>query len=294
MHALLAKLAPIAQAATEAASAASNNACGPVIATGQPLGEPLARAPQPPPEVVFCIGQIPVQNTVVTGWLVIVLLAGFAFLSTRGLKESPGGLQNFWELIVELWTGLVEQSMGHYGRNFLPLIGTAFLFILFSNWMGTLPFVGNVTIVNPLGETVPLFRSANSDLNLTASMAVLVILLAEFMELRSLGPLGYLKGLLLPNPLRWLEIFTRPLSLAFRLFGNIFAGEVLVFTMLGVAPVVLFVFLGLELFVGLIQSLIFSMLSLVYLTIATAHLREHLAHAHEGDHGSGEAHGAAH
>jgi F-type H+-transporting ATPase subunit a len=79
--------------------------------------------------------------------------------------------------------------------------------------------------------------------------------------------------------LRWLEIFTRPLSLAFRLFGNNFAGEVLLATMLTVAPFVMFVFLGLELFVGLIQALIFSMLSLVFLSIATVH-----EEAHNGNH----------
>ena len=118
---------------------------------------------------------------------------------------------------------------------------------------------------------MPLFRSANSDLNITAAMAILMIVLAEFFELRAMGGLGYLKGLLVPNPMRWIEIFTRPLSLSFRLFGNIFAGEVLLLTMIAVAPYVLFVFLALEMFVGLIQALIFSMLSLVFLSIATMH-----------------------
>ena len=129
---------------------------------------------------------------------------------------------------------------------------------------------------------MPVFRSADSDLNVTAAMAILVIVLAEFFELRSLGLLGYLKGLLIPNPMRWLEIFTRPLSLSFRLFGNIFAGEVLLATMLTVAPFVMFVFIGLELFVGLIQALIFSMLSLVFLSIATVHEDVHEQHgAHD-------------
>jgi F-type H+-transporting ATPase subunit a len=94
--------------------------------------------------------------------------------------------------------------------------------------------------------------------------------------------LGYIKGLLIPNPMRWLEIFTRPLSLSFRLFGNIFAGEVLLATMLSVAPFVLFVFIAIELFVGIIQALIFSMLSLVFLSIATVHEEAHEHHeAHE-------------
>jgi F-type H+-transporting ATPase subunit a len=105
--------------------------------------------------------------------------------------------------------------------------------------------------------------------------------LAEFLELRSLGLFGYIKGLVIPNPMRWLELFTRPLSLAFRLFGNIYAGEVLLATMLAVAPYVLFIFIGLELFVGLIQALIFSMLSLVFLSIATVHEDAHGSHDDE-------------
>jgi len=110
----------------------------------------------------------------------------------------------------------------------------------------------------------------------------MMIAIAEVFEFRSLGLLGYFKGLFIPNPMRWLEIFTRPLSLSFRLFGNIFAGEVLLATMLAVAPFVLFVFIAIELFVGVIQALIFSMLSLVFLSIATVHEEVHERHnAHE-------------
>ncbi len=170
-----------------------------------------------------------------------------------------------------MWIGVSERTMGRVrGRRFLPLVVTAFLFILFSNWFGTLP-ISYLYIETPEHTEVPILRSPNSDLNVTAAMAILMIFLAEFFELRSLGVGGYLKGLLIPNPMRWLEIFTRPLSLAFRLFGNVFAGEVLLATMLVVAPFVMFVFIGLELFVGVIQALIFSMLSLVFLSIATAH-----------------------
>jgi F-type H+-transporting ATPase subunit a len=244
--------------------------------------EASSSAPQPPAEQLFTIfGIIPVTNSIFTAWVVILILVLFVFFSTRNMKTSPAGLQNFWELIVELWVGVTEQTMGRRrGRRFMPLVATAFLFILFSNWFGTLP-IGYLTIRNEEGQHVPIFRSANSDLNVTAAMAIMMILIAEGFELYSLGILGYLKGLVIPNPMRWLEIFTRPLSLSFRLFGNIFAGEVLLATMLSVAPYVMFVFIGLELFVGLIQALIFSMLSLVFLSIATVHLD-----AHNGDHES--------
>jgi F-type H+-transporting ATPase subunit a len=235
-------------------------------------------APQPPAEVVFHIAGLPITNSILTAWLVIAILVLFAYFSTRNMRTLPSGLQNFWELIVELWVGVSEQTMGRRrGRRFMPLVATAFLFILFSNWFGTLP-IGYLTIVDEHGEAIPLLRSADSDLNITAAMAIMMIAIAEFFELKSLGLLGYLKGLLVPNPMRWLEIFTRPLSLSFRLFGNIFAGEVLLATMLTVAPFVMFIFLGLELFVGLIQALIFSMLSLVFLSIATVHEEMHESH----------------
>jgi F-type H+-transporting ATPase subunit a len=235
-------------------------------------------APAPPAEVLFTLfGALPVTNSIFTAWVVIAILVLFAFFSTRNMREIPSGAQNFWEMIVELWSGVAEQTMGpRRGRRFMPLVATAFLFILFSNWFGTLPI--GYLFIRRGGEEVPIFRSSDSDLNVTAAMAIIMILLAEFFELKSLGPLGYLKGLFLPNPLRWLEIFTRPLSLAFRLFGNIFAGEVLLATMLGVAPFVLFIFIGLELFVGVIQALIFSMLSLVFLSIATVHEEAHEHH----------------
>jgi F-type H+-transporting ATPase subunit a len=238
--------------------------------------------PQPPAEVLFHIGFMPVTNSILTAWVVIVILVLFAYFSTRTMRTIPSGAQNFWELIIELWVGISERTMGRRrGRRFMPLVATAFLFIVFSNWFGALP-IGYVFIRTGEGAEVPIFRSANSDLNVTAAMAILMIALAEFYELRSLGLFGYLKGLLIPNPMRWLEIFTRPLSLSVRLFGNIFAGEVLLATMLSVAPYVMFVFIGIELFVGIIQALIFSILSLVFLSIATVHEDAHGPHdAHE-------------
>lgn len=246
-------------------------------------------APSPPSEVLLHIGSVAVTNTIFTAWIVILILVLFAYFSLRHMREIPSGAQNFWELIIELWMGVTERTMGRRrGRRFMPLVATAFLFILFSNWFGTLP-ISYLYVQTPEGDQVPILRSPNSDLNITAAMAILMILLAEFFEFRSFGLFGYLKGLLIPNPMRWLEIFTRPLSLAFRLFGNIFAGEVLLVTMLSVAPFVMFVFIALELFVGVIQALIFSMLSMVFLSIATAHEEAHGAHADHDESAIAEA-----
>ncbi|MBV9580961.1 MAG: F0F1 ATP synthase subunit A [Chloroflexi bacterium] len=234
--------------------------------------------PSPPSEVLLHIGSIAITNTIFTAWIVIIILVLFAHFSVRRMKYMPSGVQNFWELVVEMWVGVTERTMGHRrARRFMPLVATAFLFILFSNWFGTLP-ISYLYIQTPEGDQVPILRSPNSDLNVTAAMAILMIVLCEVFELRLLGVGGYLKGLLIPNPMRWLEIFTRPLSLAFRLFGNVFAGEVLLATILVVAPYVMFVFIALELFVGIIQALIFSMLSLVFLSIATVHEDAHGGH----------------
>jgi F-type H+-transporting ATPase subunit a len=250
-------------------------------------------APTPPPEVLLHIGPVAITNTILTAWIVIIILVVFAYLSVRKMRDIPTGAQNFWELVVELWVGVADRTMGHRrGRRLMPLVATSFLFILFSNWFGTLP-ISYLYVQTPEGEQVPILRSPNSDLNVTAAMAILMIVLCEVFEFRLLGIGGYLKGLLIPNPMRWLEIFTRPLSLAFRLFGNIFAGEVLLATILVVAPYVMFLFIALELFVGIIQALIFSMLSLVFLSIATVHEDAHGGHAEEDEGATAEAtHGA--
>ncbi|HYU18544.1 MAG TPA: F0F1 ATP synthase subunit A [Chloroflexota bacterium] len=231
--------------------------------------EEQAHGPTPTAEIFFHFGPIPVSETIFSAWIVMAVLLLFSLAATRNMKLVPTGVQNVAELIIELWLGIIQQVAGPKGRRFLPVVCTAFLFILFSNWIGTLPMFGNVRG----------FRSANSDLNVTASMAIIVFILFQAYGIKSAGILGYLKEFLIPNPLHILTELSRPLSLAFRLFGNIFAGEVLLHTILGIAPYALFLFLGLELFVGIVQALIFSMLTLVFLAIATAH--ERAAHEEE-------------
>src|SRR4030088_1193762 len=135
--------------------------------------------PQPPAEVLFDILGIPVANSIFTAWVVIAILVLFAYFTNRNMKSIPAGAQNFWELIIELWVGVTEQTMGRRrGRRFMPLVVTAFLFILFANWIGTLP-ISYITIQNPEGHVVPLFRSSDSDLNVTAAMAIMMIVIAE-------------------------------------------------------------------------------------------------------------------
>jgi F-type H+-transporting ATPase subunit a len=224
--------------------------------------------------IFFHLGPIPVSYHIFSAWVVMAVLLIVAILATRNMKLVPTGLQNFVEAVIELLLGLIEQTAGARGRAFAPVVMTSFLFILLSNWMGTLPLYGHV----------PGFESANGNLNVTAAMAIVVFVLCQIFAIRTNGIGGYIKEFVVPNPLHILTELSRPLSLSLRLFGNIFAGGVLVHTMLGIAPPITFVFLGLELFVGAVQALIFTMLTLVYLTIAVT--------PHHGDHG--DAHGDAH
>jgi F-type H+-transporting ATPase subunit a len=222
-------------------------------------------------DVVFTLlGALPVTSTMLTAWCVTALLIGAAAVLRLSLKARPSGLQNAAELFVETWLAIADRTGGRRARRFVPLVGTAFVFILCANVLGALP-LKHLKLVNADGQTIDLFRAATSDLNLTAAMGLIVVLLVEALEVSALGLRGYLRSLVMPNPLRWLELLVRPLSLAFRLFGSILAGDVLVETMLAIAPLVLFPFLALELFVGVIQAVIFAALALVFLTIAAAH-----------------------
>jgi F-type H+-transporting ATPase subunit a len=232
---------------------------------------PTHTTPQMQTDVVFTLfGVLAVTNTMLTGSSVTALLIGVAGLIRLRLAALPAGVQNIAELFVETWLAIAERTGGRRARRFVPLVGTAFVFILAANVLGTLP-LKHLRVVNPDGQAVELFRAATSDLNLTAAIAVIVVLVVELLEVYTLGPRRYLRSLVIPNPMRWLEMLVRPLSLAFRLFGSVFAGHVLVGTMLTIAPLVLLPFLALELFMGLIQAIIFATLALVFLSIATAH-----------------------
>jgi F-type H+-transporting ATPase subunit a len=232
---------------------------------------PTHATPQLQTDVVFTLfGVLPVTNTMLTASSVTAVLIGVAALIRLRLGALPMGVQNAAELFVETWLAIAVRTGGRRARRFVPLVGTAFVFILAANVLGTLP-LKHLRVVNANGQPVELFRAATSDLNLTAAIALIVVLVVELLEVYSLGMRRYLKSLVIPNPMRWLEMLVRPLSLAFRLFGSVFAGHVLVGTMLTIAPLVLLPFLALELFMGLIQAIIFAMLALVFLSIATAH-----------------------
>ncbi|MFQ5559187.1 MAG: F0F1 ATP synthase subunit A [Nitrospinota bacterium] len=199
-------------------------------------------------------------------WVIMALLVATGFVVSRGLKMVPRGAQNFLELAVSGVADFMDESMGKGGRRFLPLIGTLGFFILISNLMGL----------------VPGFAAPTANINTNAAMALVVFLTYNFVGIRKHGAFGYLKHFMGPIP--WLaplifplEIIThlaRPLTLTVRLFGNIFGEELVLVILAFLIPLFLPVpMMFLAIFTGLIQSVIFALLSMFY--IAGALEEEH-------------------
>ncbi len=263
-------------------------------------------------EAVFHIGSFPVTNAQINAWIATGLIAIVVLLVRFGLREAPRKFQNFVEFILENMLGFFDQVTGdrEKSKRFLPFAGTMFLFILISNFMGLLPGMGSIGIwelVHGELELVPIFRPANSDLNLTLAMALTSVVASHALGISALGFLrhmgkffqfaGIWKALKSLNPIAlftsFIEFFVglieligelaKVASLSLRLFGNIFAGEVLM-TVIGsmMAVFVPLPFMGLELIVGIVQATVFALLTLVYLTIMS--LPPHGEHAQERAH----------
>ncbi len=266
-------------------------------------------------EQVFHIGSFPITNTYVNSSLTVIFFVIIAYLIKRNVRMVPKGIQNFFEALMELMLGYVDQVTGDRKKSlrFLPIVGGLFLFILASNWMGVLPGVGSIGFwhfVNGQKEFVPLLRSANSDLNMTLSMAVFGVIASHVIGVGTIGFFRYLGKFIKIGDIarafktmNLTKIFTafvefgvglieiiselaKFISLSLRLFGNVFAGEVLLTVLAGlVAVFVPLPFIGLELLVGFIQSLVFAMLVLVYIATAIMPAPEHgHEELHEGKH----------
>lgn len=234
-------------------------------------------------EEVFKIGQnYIVTNSLMTTWIVMIIMLLFSISVTRKLCLIPGRLQSFTEIIVEGLQDLFKSVLQEKVNIYFPLLATIFLFIISLNWIGLLPGVGTIG-VEKLEEGrkafVPLFRAGTADLNTTLALSLMVVLVIQYTGLKSLG-LGYIKKFInFSNPINFyvgiLELiseFSKIISFAFRLFGNIFAGEVLLTVIAFLMPILApLPFIGLELFVGFIQALVFSMLTCVFLSVATSH-----------------------
>lgn len=217
-----------------------------------------------------------IWTTLIAG--AIVLILGFwarSALTKDSEDHVPSKIQVLWETIVGEVNRQVLDNLGRVHPFVVPLAVALFFFILIANWLELIPSQLNETS----GHLLP---APTADTNLTYALAAVTIVSVWIYGIRTKGAKGYFKHFLEPYPvllpLNILEELTKPITLALRLFGNIFAGGVLVHTMLGIAPFITFIFLGLELFVGVIQALIFTMLSLVFLSIANT------GHGHDPGH----------
>lgn len=232
-------------------------------------------------EKLFTLGSFPITNSILTTWLVTAILIAFAFVATRKVSLVPTPIQNLAEFAIESLRDMVESVAGEKTRVFFPIIASFFFFILVGNYLGLLPGFGTIGF-NQMHEGhkvfVPLFRSMNSDLNTTLALALVSVITTHFFAIKYLGLGEYLKKWFPLHPIMLfvglIEIageFTKVISLSFRLFGNIYAGE----TVLATASTKLFAFivpipfLALEVIVGFVQALVFAMLTLVFMVILT-------------------------
>ncbi|MBE7709940.1 MAG: F0F1 ATP synthase subunit A [Cyanobacteria bacterium SIG32] len=206
-------------------------------------------------------------DTIFTMWFAMTVVLLFAFIATRKLSIIPNKLQAISEALMRFFWGILDTMIPSDNRKHVPLVASLFLFILIANLMGQLPLR---LIHLKSGE----LASPTNDLNLTAAMAVIVLVYYVFMGVKKKGPKFFLHELsftgIIMGLVEVLEMVTRPLSLAIRLFANIFAGEILVTVMLGVCayflplPIMLF-----ELLVAFIQATVFMMLTIAYVSSAT-------------------------
>ncbi len=313
------------------------------------------------PEVLFSVPGLEISNTLLTTWIVILLIVAFVYFATRQMALIPSGAQNLLELIIESLDGLTTSVAGERGKMFFPWIATIFLFVLVSNWLGLIPGFGPIGYIpvdekHPapsgistfdlgkgfsdfIGPThhasaaddhgapakegehkeaapaveeeqllAPFVRSPSTDMNTTLALALISVIVTQIYGMKVVGPLkywtkffafgklgGFFGGLfkckfnagllgfgildLFVGLLEFISEMVKILSFTFRLFGNIFAGEVVLLIMAFLFSALPLPFYGLELFVGFMQAFVFFILTLVFMTIATtAHHPEEAHH----------------
>ncbi len=206
-------------------------------------------------------------DTIFTMWFAMICIILFAFIATRNLSIIPSKLQAFCENVMGFFWGTMDTMIPGKNKQHVPLVASLFLFILFANLMGQLP----LRIIHiKQGE----LASPTNDINLTAAMAIIVLVYYVAAGLKKKGPKLFLHEFsftgIVMGLVEILEMFTRPLSLAIRLFANIFAGEILVSIVLGAcayfAPLPIMLF---EILVAFIQATVFMMLTIAYVGSAT-------------------------
>jgi F-type H+-transporting ATPase subunit a len=258
------------------------------------------------PERLFDVGPLTVTNTLLSSWLAVIILAAFALLSCRNLVDTPAALslQNIVEVTIEAAYNLLQQFAGPHARAFFNVSATFLLYIIVANWLPLIPGFGSVGIFTQREGRrifIPLLRGPTTDLNTTTALAICSVVSSQVYAVQFVGFLEHLShyvaiddfvtfgsliaqgkepklGLLLHGfldvfigLLNLFEEITKVLSFSFRLFGNVFGGEVLLAVMAFLAPYVISVpFMIMELFTGFIQALIFALLSTAFFSQAVS------------------------
>lgn len=237
---------------------------------------------------------IPITNTLVTSFAVSALLIGLSFLLRRRLAEVPGKLQFLFEFIIDFILNYIEETLGsrRLALRYFPLLATLFLFIFVSNILEFTPGIGSVGFFEAVQDVhasggskeafTPLLRSVNTDLNVTLALTLIVFAVIELSGVIFIGffkyfsrffnfhsPMGFFIGII-----EFFSEIARLISFSFRLFGNIFAGEVMIVVLTFFVPFVVPVpFMLFEIFVGFMQAAIFALLTLFFIKIAIAEVK---------------------
>jgi len=251
------------------------------------------------------IGPFAMTNSMIVTWLVAIGIIVFAQTATRQIKEVPDGAQNFWEWLVESLHNFLESIIGHeLVKKTFWFFATLFIFILFTNWAGLIPGVGTIGWGMPNAQgglehiTTPLFRGVNADLNMTLAMASIFFACWLWWAISAngfggfilhiFGPKGKTEGFMkvmmivvfaLVGVLEVVSIMFRPVSLSFRLYGNVFAGENMLESMANIVPALSWLvpipFYFMELLVGVVQALVFMLLTAVFTLLICQHEEGH-------------------
>ncbi|MDQ2824624.1 MAG: F0F1 ATP synthase subunit A [Verrucomicrobiota bacterium] len=286
--------------------------CGCALATSTIAAEPEhapakeehAAVPLKPAEL-FHLGKFTVTNSMLMTWVVAAGMIAFAQGATRDIKPVPDGKQNFWEWMVESLYNFLESIIGsELVKKTFWFFATIFIFILFVNWFGLLPGVGTIgwghySPTNGMFHVDrPLLRGGNADLNMTTAMSAIFFLLWIIWAIQANGVGGFLLHIFGPKGetsgflkvimvviffmVGWLEVISilfRPISLSFRLFGNVYAGESILEAMSNMVPMLSWLipipFYFMEVLVGIVQALVFMLLTAVFTLLIAQHQPGH-------------------
>jgi F-type H+-transporting ATPase subunit a len=233
-------------------------------------------------EPIFSLGKFELTNSMLVSLLVTLTLSLVAIHFYRNLEKRPhSNFSQFIRTIIEALYEFAQSVAPQNAEYFFPLFASIFLFVILGSWAGLLPgmeTIGFTKIIEGHEVYVPFFRGATADLNITLGLAIFAMIGVQVFGYHHLGLNYFKKFFNLTNPVKtfigFLELlseFARVISFSFRLFGNIFAGEVLLAVIAFLIPIFApLPFIGLELFVGFVQALVFATLTLVFINIATS------------------------